>query len=159
MATFYSNQATKINNLTTGTYAAVPTDELAGRLRVAYFSYSFAGTEATNDTIRLTKVPAGARILGLTYYNEDCGTTVTADFGDAGDVDRFLASVALGTVSSAQVYALLRQSTENEGESTPITLGYGYKYTTETWLDIFLSSVSTPTANATVRGHFTYVVD
>jgi len=153
MATFYSVEATKFT--TPSVEGFVRGTDLGGKLRVSFFTYNFAGTEATNDTIVLTKVPQGARILGVYVANEDCGTTVTVDIGDSDDTDRLVDDAAWGTAAAA--FATLRRD-DTETDETP-TLGFGYRYSAETNILATLASVSTPTANATVRGYVMYAVE
>lgn len=151
MATLYSIQAGKIANAA-NTYAPIGPDELDGAVRQAYFSYNFTGAEVANDIIRLTKLPPGARIIAIFMANEDCGTTVTADIGDTGDTDRLVTAYALGT--AAVDWMVMRRDDTTTTEN-PV-LGVGYKTSAETFIDITLTAVTTPTANATIRGFILY---
>lgn len=155
MATLYSIQGQKILDASNGSFAPIDSADLGGRVRTAFFSYNQTGSEATSDIIRLTKLPAGARVLQIFIANEDQGTTVTMDIGDTGDTDRLVTGFAGGTASVG--LATLRRD-DTKTDDTP-TLGYGYRYTAETWIDATLTSVSGPTANATFRGHILYSVD
>lgn len=155
MPTLYSLQAAKLVNTLAGTYQPVAPNEMDGPVRSAFFSYNQVNTEATNDTLHLCDVPAGARIIGVFIANEDLGTTVTIDIGDADDTDRLVTGFAGGTASVG--FATLRRD-DTETDETP-TLGYGYRYTAATRILATLTSVSSPTANATIRGHILYVSD
>ena len=80
MATVYSVQKTKwsVNNPS----EKVNTNELAGRVRVAYGEYTTAST-ASGDVIEMFNLPNGARIVGAKLGHEALGASTTLSVGYA----------------------------------------------------------------------------
>lgn len=160
MATLYSTQGVKIRDAAT-TYAPIDVTEAGGRLRSRFFSYTNTGSEATNDIVRLVKVPKGAKIHRIFLQNEAMATTAyTIEIGDSADTDRLVASVAKAAAASTDL-TLVTDATTPAGVNTdnnPL-IGYGYVYGSETWIEMKLITVTTPTANAVFRGHIEYTVD
>lgn len=87
MATFYSEQVTKLNAV-----PAVPlnVDESHGKIRICQFDYEQVAEGAIATIIELVKLPAGRiRVLGResNLYHSALGTGVTLDVGWAAHVD------------------------------------------------------------------------
>lgn len=79
-----------------------------GKERIVQITYTMAGTEVTNDTINLTKLKQGDRVLAArsSYACEALGTAVTVKIGDASNSNRYsgtltFTSIAAGFFSSA----------------------------------------------------------
>lgn len=125
----------------------LPTD-VGGRARFDRFTYTFAGTEATNDVINLAKLPLGARVYELIVYNEDLGTTVTIDVGDATTPNRYFNDIAGGTAGAPSVYW------DGAGEVS-VLIDTEAKRT----IQALLAAVTTPTAGAVLSGRVLYVID
>ncbi|WP_428247221.1 hypothetical protein [Ferrovibrio sp.] len=125
------------------------TTELHGRVRVAYFSFTVpAGDAAIDDTIALTTLPLGARMIGGHLAYEAMST------GGAN------ASVQIGTAASAAKY-LGTTSIDAAGSTAfgnTVALAYGDLMTADTTI---LATVKTEALAATkiLAGHILYVLD
>lgn len=107
MATWYGTNATKRANST------IPALEVQGEansaLKVAYDNFTQAAALAQLDTLRMMKLPPGARILNVYYACDGAADASggTIDIGweanlvDAADDDGFLANV-VSTAAIAQ---------------------------------------------------------
>ncbi len=77
-------------------------NELYGRVRRSYFSYTTpAGGLALNDTIELTKVPKNARLLGGLCVHGAMGGTGQVELGDGTTSDKYL--LAASVVAAGQI--------------------------------------------------------
>lgn len=129
-----------------------------GRLRLAAFSYDTgASGPATSDVIQLVKVPKGARIFGI-YIMHDAMTsgagTAGADYGDGGDVDRFVAARDMDAANTG-VWLPLRQEDANLDAKT---LGFGYKYADADTVDAVVTGEAWA-ANKRLDGFVLYSTD
>jgi len=131
MATFYSEQVTKLN--------AVPAeplnvDESHGKVRICRFDYSQVAEGAIGTVIELVKLPAGRiRVLGneSSMYRSALGTGVTLDVGwaaytdfagdavvaDPDGLDDGVDVAAAGTASLGSVAAVLAEAGSKVFES------------------------------------------
>lgn len=108
MATNYGVNATKRANST------IPSLEGQGEknsaLKVAYDSFTQSAALSQNDTIRMMKLPAGARVMNVLYAWSGSldAAAGTVDIGweansvDAADDDGFLATVDVTAAGGAQ---------------------------------------------------------
>jgi hypothetical protein len=71
----------------------------AGHIKTAEFTYNTVGTEAAADVIELVELPAGAKIVGYAFTNEDFGTS-TGDLGTTSGGQELAAALALGTAGN-----------------------------------------------------------
>jgi hypothetical protein len=149
MATYYSTQATK--------YVATPaqllnSNELNGRVRIAYFTYTMLTTAAAGDIIELTKLPANARLLGglfMTSAKIDAMASCGVGIGTAGSTAGFLSlGGATGLVGATMAPM-----------NDTIARGYGTVTTASTpIIATFLNGSSAGVATV-ISGHIAYVVD
>lgn len=146
MADYLSTQATKL--------AAVPlqrlaTDELGGRIRVAYFDFTVpAGNVATAKTIELTRIPAGARLLGGKIAFEamsTAGGTAQIQIGDGTTAAKYLGTTSVDTAGISDF-----------GDTA--ALNYGEKLTSELVLTATTAGEAWA-ATKTLKGHVAYVLD
>jgi hypothetical protein len=158
MATIQATQATKIANASLGTYAPLLPGELGGRLRVAYFSHTTTASgngTVVGDIIQLTKLPARSRVVDFAFLCEDIGAaTATLGIGDTGDSDRLVSAIAISAaVAHRAASTILRTGTTEEPD-----LGWGYLYTTETWIS---ATIQTAAIDAVGQfwGYIVYFVD
>jgi len=150
MATTYTTQANKINE--PQTYGFANPSEIGGSEKIAFFSKTCA-SEAISDVIRLTKLPAGARVLGIVWTSEDLSSgSATLDIGDSSDTDRFVIDVAVGAGAIATGNLTLRTPTTE----TP-DIGLGYKYSSDTWIQALVKTAALNTGK--FWGFVRYVVD
>ena len=87
------------------------TNELHGRVRVAYADFTAAGAQ---ETINLFKLPNGARIIGGRVNHANLGTSTTLSVGHAvyvnaagttvvADVDEYNAAAATTSVAARNI--------------------------------------------------------
>ena len=115
----------------------VKTNELAGRVRVAFAEYE---ASAEQSTIHMFSLPNGARILGGRLAHDALGTSTTLSVGHnayvdssgstvAADVDEFKAaasSASAGAVNVANTIALGENSlvdADKDGLPVSVTMG------------------------------------
>ncbi|MFN0129243.1 MAG: hypothetical protein ACKV19_21450 [Verrucomicrobiales bacterium] len=71
----------------------------ARKLHVAAINYKLKGTEATNDTLNVIKLPKGAQVVpGLSYVHcDDPGTTLTVSVGVSGAATKYSTAMTLSS--------------------------------------------------------------
>lgn len=133
-----------------------PGDEQTPRVNFIRSTYTFDGTEAAADKIRLAKLPAGSVVLGhLALITSDgIASTATVDIGDddvAGvgtlvDVDRYVdgADVAAAGNDLGSAYAGVAQR-------TPYVLG------ADSWIEATLVTLVTPVAGKKLQFLIPYI--
>jgi len=132
----------------------VKTNELAGRVRVAFAEYE---ASAEQSTIHMFSLPNGARILGGRLAHDALGSSTTLSVGHnayvdssestvAADVDEFKAAASSASASSAAI-------------ATTIALGENSVVNANK--DGIPVSVTLAGANGTgtIQLHMTYVID
>lgn len=107
MTVYYGSNATKRDNQ--NIKALIGPGETAGRLRVAYDSYALtADLVGGTDTIRMMKLPKGARVIDVILEFDDLdgsggtldvGWEASADAVVSADPDGFLANVDVATAA------------------------------------------------------------
>jgi len=158
MASTDSVEYAKIALSGLGDHTPLKPSELGGRERTAFFSHASVA-EATADTINLTVLPAGARVVGMRFCCNDMSTAgaATLTIGDVGDPDRLVLAFDVGTAAIAErndgaVFLGLR----TPSLITP-DVGFGYTYAAET---IITSTVAVAALTVGLMfGTITYVVD
>lgn len=107
----------------------------AGQVYKAYGSYTITAAFVLNDVIEMVRVPAGARITGVTLKTSDLDTStgIVLDVGDAAVRDRLIDGATIG---------------QTGGTSTALVSSTGnfYKYTTETVITVLVQVAATGTA-------------
>lgn len=68
--------------------------DIRGRAVPLPFDHTVA-SDAQNDTVNLTVIPANSKVVGLDVANEALGASTTLSIGDAGSATRFLAATAV----------------------------------------------------------------
>ena len=96
MATVYSAKKTSWsqNNPTD----RVKTNEMAGRVRIAYATYE-ASSLASGDVIEMFNLPNGARIVGGTIAHDALGSSTTLSVGYAAHTDSSGSAVSAGAAA------------------------------------------------------------
>jgi len=119
MATVYSIQKTQwgVNDPSEKT----KTNEMAGRVRVAYGEYE-ASALASGDVIEMFNLPNGARIVGAKLGHDALGAGTTLSVGYAAHTDSSGAAVAL----SAAAYKASAASTAAQVVDGCATLALGF---------------------------------
>lgn len=93
---------------------------------------------AAADIVQLVQVPSGACIQEIIVScSGSLGATLTAEFGDGGDTDRFIASGTFG------------QGAGSLAKLTAIT-GNGYVYTADDTIDMKVNTAATPTTGVVI---------
>lgn len=158
MANVNSIEYQKIVDTQAGTYTPLQANQLGGRARIATFRYKTAGGggPAVGDTVSLTKVPKGARVLGIWVQWEAMSSgagTAGADFGDSGDPDRFVAAENLDAAGTGKWLALRTDNTAD----VPV-LGQNFEYTAETVIQAKVTGEAWAAAKY-ITGYIVYAVD
>lgn len=134
MATVYSAQKTltDVNNPS----EKVKTNELHGRVRMAFGSYEASGLSA-GDVIEMFNLPNGARLLSGSIANDALGSSTTLSVGYAAhktsagatvalDADAYKAAASTASAGLADILAtiVLGNGTEvdADGDGLPITV-------------------------------------
>lgn len=147
---FYALQ--KPTRTTTPTRLATE-NTAAGTIEIAVIPYTIAGTEATNDTVNLCILPAGA--VPLPAYSKvscsaDPGSTLVLDVGTAADADGWIDGI---TLSSGGTVEAMSGTFPAFTAATPLAAdtgsGNAVVYAT-------LASVSTLTASVILYFHLAY---
>jgi hypothetical protein len=141
MPTYTATMAARGNSA----YTAGP----AGQVYTAYSSYSITTAFVLNDVIEMLRVPAGARITGVTLKTSDLDTStgIVLDVGDAADTDRLIDGATIG-------------QTGGTTSSLVSSTGQFYKYTSETVISVLVQVAATGTAatSGTVELAVSYVL-
>jgi hypothetical protein len=129
--------------------APVAASRIAGQPVTVYSEYAIGAALALNDLIRMVKMPAGARVLGVTLGADDLDTggspAITLDVGDDADPDRYVAASTIGQTGAAPTGAILKA-------------GFGYVYSEDDTIDILVKAApATGATTGTLRLAATYV--
>lgn len=136
-----NNNSTQITNMAAYKDTANAT---GGRVRMAYFTCTVP-TVGIADTMTLTKLPKGARVLGgQIQFTVAQGATATTAVGIAGTTGKYRAAAVTNATTA---FALADSTTTN----------YGTETTAEETI-IATNAAATWTA-ATCYGHITYMTD
>jgi hypothetical protein len=155
-----TEQAAKIVNAGSA-YAPLKPNELGGRVRVAYFYYKPTAAVAADKVIRLTRLPAGARILGGEVKSNAFVATADLNVGLIGADGNGYTDKA-GTVDDDNnlFAALLDVATAGAYEFGNTTaLGYGTVIDKECDLIGELKTAGMDGSADILQGHVLYVVD
>lgn len=109
--------------------------DIRGRAVPLPFDHTVA-SDAQNDTVNLTVIPANSKVVGLDVANEALGASTTLSIGDAGSATRYLA--ATGVTSAGKNSGLLIAGQNYEPTSDTIVIA--------TW------GGATPTNGAKISG-------
>jgi len=79
------------------------TTELGGRVRIAHGSVTPASAGSAGDTVKLVRLPKGARILPVSQLHFEAGqdATLKVQVGDKDDDDRYLAASVVGASATS----------------------------------------------------------
>jgi len=112
-----------------------------GRVRCAVDNYTTAAT-AIADTIRIAKLPVGAKVLQIDLEIVALGASVTLDIGDEADDDRYLVA-----------------GDGNTAGNLVSNLGTGYVVGTTTGDDVIILTVGGATATGEIKSVVYYTAD
>jgi len=143
MATTYTSQAAQ------STSPARQVSE-AGVHMTAYGEYTLTAAAelgTINNVIEMVKVPAGARIVSMTWEipDNDSGTSFTLDIGDGGDTDRFVAAATTGQSAGFGVTSGMVAAS-----------ALGYQYTAADTIDFLVHAA--PAGSAATSGKIKLIV-
>lgn len=107
-----NNNSTQYTNMTT---YRDPANSTGGKLRINYFSCTVP-TSGTGDTMTLTKIPKGARILGgFIAFTVAQGATATTAIGIAGTTGKYRAAAVTNATTQ---FAIADSAAVNYGAET-----------------------------------------
>ncbi len=142
-------KSTQVTNLDAIPVVYPKANEVYGRLRRNYFDFTVpVGDAAVNDTIQLTKIPAGARIMGGRIDSEAMSSDTGAasiQIGDGTTAAKYLGTTDIDAIAQADfnnTQALFF------GEAQTAELILTAKVITEDWL-----------AGQILAGYIDFVVD
>lgn len=142
MATRNSTQAATFTSVA---FDPLKPNELGGRLRIAFFDFTTpASGGADGDIYVLTRLPKGARVIGLVTVNEALGASVVAKVGIVGADTKYGSAIDMAAAGADPFVQTVAT--------------YGLETTAEEDVIMTLTG-AVPTASRIVKGHFTYVVD
>jgi hypothetical protein len=159
---YNTDQATKVVN-SGSAYAPLKPNELSGRVRIAYFYYKPTVAIAADKVVRLTRLPAGARIIGGEVKSNAFVATSTLNVGLIGaDGNGFIdkAGTVADSSSNNMFAALLAVATAGTYDfGKTIALNYGY--TTDKEVDLIgeFKTAGMDGSADILQGHVLYVVD
>jgi hypothetical protein len=120
-------------------------NELGGRVRVAFFNVTAVPTVGTGDTMTLTRLPKGAKPLrGVFQFTVAQGATATTAIGIAGATGKYRAAAV---TNSTVAFDFITTAAENMGVDTTAE---------ET---IIATNAAAAWTAAAFRGYILYVVD
>ena len=139
-------------------YSPLKPNQMGGRVRICFFTYTFASQAAGFD-LGLAVLPKGARLIdGVFQFSATLGGTTTVSFGlmgkdGSGTIDGSGTSDGVALLMAA----LASSSTAKQNFLATAALDYGY----ETQKDLYLTLTTAAGAMGTqvLTGHVTYVVD
>ncbi len=146
MATYKSDQETK---RTATPPKMLATNEMHGRVRIAYFTYTVpTGNAAVDDLVQLATIPPGARLLGGHLAFEAMSTgggAASVQIGDGTTADKYLGTTSVDAAGTAVF-------------GTTSALAFGQELTAETTIT---AKVVTEAWAATkkLHGFVKYVMD
>jgi len=107
-----------------------------------YSTLSLTVALSAGDVLQFVKVPAGAQVLELTFFNnEGAGNNYTFVVGDGGDDNRYITSTSSTGVVRAQATT------------------FPYSYSAEDTIDITVGTVVSATATGSLGIAVFYVLD
>lgn len=133
-----------------GDHTPIAPSDAYGKLRGFFYTQTIGVADATS-TVKLCRVPAGARFVAIQHGNTTQAASVTFQIGDSGDPDRLMAATA---VTTAVVPASMIQRSPTTVEPD---IGFGYKYTAET--DIILTVAGAATQAGLMWGIIWFLVE
>ena len=79
------------------------TTELGGRVRIAHGYITPASAGSAGDTVKLVRLPKGARFLPISQLHFQAGqdATLKVQVGDKNDDDRYLAATTVGASATS----------------------------------------------------------
>jgi len=122
----------------------IPPGEQFGDIHVAFDSYAFAAVIDTTDSLKMFKLPKGARILDAVLKCDDLGTTGLLNVGweasddavEAADADGFF--TAIDVKAAAKTYIMSQEEDNNAGMHK--------KFTAEVQVSIVPTEITTATS-------------
>ena len=124
MATVYSAQKTSWNQ--NNPTDKIKTNELAGRVRIAYATYE-ASSLAAGDVIEMFNLPNGARIVSGSIAHDALGSSTTLAVGYAAHTNA--AGTAVSASAAAYKAAASSASAAKADICATIALGHGTEVT------------------------------
>ncbi len=98
-------KSTQVTNLDAIPVVYPKANEVYGRLRRNYFDFTVpTGDAAVSDTVQLTKIPAGARIMGGRIDSEamsTAGGAASIQLGDGTTAAKFLGTTTIDAIAQA----------------------------------------------------------
>lgn len=147
MATFYGLNATLRDNSVPS--KKIPSTDQGGRVRVAYDEITLAGVALTTDTIKMMKLPSGARILNAVLNASALGAGSLNVGWENNGIDGAAAAGIFAATAVAAASAVSMSSTYSASQFT--------KFSAETQISI-VPSVNTSAAG-TIKLAVTYSLD
>lgn len=157
MVTVYSNQVTSLDAKT-----ILPTRDLTGRKRVAYFSYTAPSAHADGSDVVLVRLPANRiRILGTESYLKTSafGASRVGKVGTLGYTDLDGDAAVADDDALASALNLAAAATNTLAGNIALA-DVALTVESQSGVDINLTVTGgTIPSDATIKGYITYIVD
>ena len=146
MSTLYGRNYDEVYN----DNGKVSPGEYNGHKKVMFEDYTFAAEASSADTLKLGKLPKGARVLSCTLKSPDLGGTGTIDVGtqangtESADQDGFIAAADASG-----------QAVQQAGSGANI----GVKFSAETVVQAYFSGATGSATGKTIKVWIEYIVD
>lgn len=150
MATTTTRQFDNLTNVLTEPIEARPFDA-GGKRRALWFAHT-CEEETVGSTIKLSVIPAGARVVGLSFQSQDLsGGAATLRIGDSAQTDRLVADFDVSAAVASGSVKLQQPTVEIPDQ------GYGYVYTARTEIIATVGGAALNTGK--FWGTITYLLD
>lgn len=168
-----SLEMAKIPPQSAGPWKQLIPAEFHGRQRIAWFTYTFLGTEVSGTTVvRLCKIPKNARVIQITAISSGSTGTSTFPIGligqdgsgnieNAGALDPTTELPNGGAVAdSATFFGTIAASTNPQTSSLANTTAQNCGYITRKDCQLIMGvATANITLTPTMKGYVEYVVD
>lgn len=161
MATLYGNQYNSA--FVTKPSTKVGIGDINGIVKRMYFDYTITAAPTAADTIKLGKLPIGARVFDAALKFPDLGSTGVLELGwaasDSGAQGTAETADADGFMAAVDVNAAADLVTMNQQQLASGALaGYLKKFTAAVDVEIYVTTAWTVTSG-TIKGYVEYIVD
>lgn len=157
-ATVIDGYSVELAGIQPPTYAPLKPNQYEGRIRVAYFTKTFA-SEAAGLDLALCAIPKGARILFGSFWVSASTGTATLSIGLMDKAGTGFIDAALSVSDNVAFFLAAAAVTETTEQrfANSIALNFGYETEKECYLTLTTAAAAMGTQS--LRGYLAYTVD